>query len=78
MWQQHETKIERIVREYTPDFVVGTSNLVDQFHSYKFLCQVLFARGKFVQKKDSEGNNKNFKSANPDFVLLNKKQLIFI
>lgn len=75
MWQQHETKIERIVREYTPDFVVGTSNLVDQFHSYKFLCQVLFARGKFVQKKDSEGNNKIFKSANPDFVLLNKKQL---
>ena len=73
--EKHETKIERIIRENTPDFVVGTSHLIDQFHSYNFYCQVFFRNGKIVQKKDNFGILKKYKVANPDFVLQNKKQM---
>lgn len=70
-----ETRIEQIIRENTPDFVVGTSHLVDTYHTYNFQCKVFFNSRNAVIKKDTLGKLKAHKSAWPDFVLQNVKQM---
>ena len=75
-----ETTIEKIVRENTPDFIIGTSFYVDKYHSYKLWnCPVKFKKGKYVQKYylNSEGilELKKYDIAMPDFVLNNNKQM---
>lgn len=38
-----ETSIEKIIRENTPDFIIGTSFYVEKYHSYKLWnCPVKF------------------------------------
>ena len=73
-----ETSIEKIIRENTPDFVVGTSYFIEKYHSFKWQCPVHFSKGIYVSKGVANGNGgyelKQLDMAYPDFVLLNGKQ----
>ena len=73
-----ETSIEKIIRENTPDFVVGTSYFVEKYHSFKWQCPVHFAKGICVSKGVATDNGgfelKQLDMAYPDFVLLNERQ----
>ena len=73
-----ETSIEKIIRENTPDFVVGTSYFVEKYHSFKWQCPVHFSNGIYVSKGVATENGgfelKQLDMAYPDFVLLNERQ----
>lgn len=75
-----ESSIEKIVRENTPDFFVGTSELCERFHSVSlFGCPVYFKKGLCVHKMcyTNEGSPfmKEYTMAYPDFVLMDEKQM---
>ena len=75
-----ETNIEKIIRENTPDFVVGTSFYVNKYHSYKLWnCPVKFKKSNCVQKHSLDENGipvlKKYDIAMPDFVLNNTSQM---
>lgn len=71
---ERESSIEKIVREYVPGFVVGTSHLVERYHTYKLWnCHVHYKNSLYVTKPvlDRATNTiiaKNFTVAEPDFV----------
>lgn len=74
-----ETKIQKIVRQNTPDFFVSTNYYAYKFHSYqKWMCPVVFKKGNYVRKtilKNGQKIVKDYDKAMPDFVLMNKKQM---
>jgi hypothetical protein len=75
-----ETTIEKIIRENTPDFIIGTSFYVEKYHSYKLWnCPVKFKKGAYVQKYTLNSDGvpvfKKYDVAMPDFVLNNKSQM---
>lgn len=66
-----ESSIERIIREATPEFFVGTSFLSVKFHNRrKWQCPVRFTKGDGVLKYDLSHPGRRFRMAFPDFVLL--------
>lgn len=76
-----QTLIEKIIRQNTPDFVIGTSYFVQKYHTIKWQCPVHFADGVFVNKgikNENEMELKKYNMAYPDFVLLDKKQCKFL
>lgn len=74
-----QTKIQKIVRQNTPDFFVSTNYYAYKFHSYqKWMCPVVFKKGNYVRKtilKNGQKIVKDYDKAMPDFVLMNKKQM---
>lgn len=67
-----ETYIEKMVRENTPDFVVGTSKLVQLFRTYEAAPKIFIPKKfSYPIKKHGEKLKQEFR---PDFVLLNRQQ----
>ena len=68
-----ETSIERIVRENTPPFVVGTSVFVERFHSYKKWSAIVHLKeGDGIRKytlSNGVAKLKTYYVAMADFVL---------